>query len=65
MYLQEVVKAGNYLFSKTEASKNIEADDKERAASDLLFVMEDTALGMTDSLQTTASISTKTEKICK
>ncbi|XP_071120942.1 adhesion G protein-coupled receptor L3-like isoform X1 [Mytilus edulis] len=61
--LKEVVKAGNYLFSKTESSKNIEADDKERAASDLLFVMEDTALGMTDSLQTTASISTKTEKI--
>lgn len=61
--LREVVKAGNYLFSKTEVSRNILFDDKERAASDLLFVIEDTALGMTDALQTTAFISTKTEKI--
>lgn len=61
--LKEVVKSGTFLFKKTESSKLISRNDKERATSDLLYVMEDTAHEMVDNLETTTVITTKTEKM--
>lgn len=61
--IKEVVKAGTYIFRKTETSGIIKTENKERAASELLHVVEHTTQSLVDGIKTPATITTKTEKL--
>lgn len=59
------MKAGTYIFRKTETSGIIKRENKERAASELLHVVEHTTQSLVDGIKTPATITTKTEKLCR